>query len=59
MKKILFLITMLLCMVSTTSFAHDIEIKNDDGVITYYVWTSDNTKLAVSYKGNSYSVYIN
>jgi len=29
---------MLMCMVSTTSFAHDIEVKNADGVTIYYKW---------------------
>ena len=48
---------MLLCMVSATTFAHDIAVKNDDGVTIYYVWTNNKTELAVSYRGNSYRNY--
>ena len=57
MKKILFLLTMLLCMVSATTFAHDIEVKNDDGVTIYYRWTNGNTKLEVSHRGSYYDSY--
>ena len=38
-------------------FAHDIEVKNADGVTIYYVWKNNNTELAVSFKGNFYDSY--
>jgi hypothetical protein len=34
-------------------FAHDIAVKNADGVTIYYVWTNNDTELAVSYYGNA------
>jgi hypothetical protein len=36
-------------------FAHDISVKNAEGVTIYYVWTNHETELAVSYRGNSYN----
>jgi hypothetical protein len=51
MKK-LFLMTMLLCMTGVSAFAHDIEVKNDDGVTIYYVWINNDTELAVSFRGS-------
>ena len=45
------LLTMLMSMVNSKAFAHDIEAKNSDGVTIYYVWTNNNTELAVSYQG--------
>ena len=33
---------MLLCMTGATAFAHDIEVKNNDGVTSNYVWTNEN-----------------
>ena len=47
-----FLLTLLLSMAGITATAHDIEVKNEDGVTIYYVWTNNNTELAVSYQGN-------
>jgi len=49
------IILMNMCEVKV--FAHDIEVKNADGVNIYYVWTNNNTELAVSYRGNSYDSY--
>jgi len=56
--KLSLLIAILMSMVGTTATAHDIEVANSDGKPIYYVYTNDNTELAVSYKGsysNSYS----
>lgn len=52
MKKInfTFLFAVLMSMVSAKAFAHDIEVKNADGVTIYYNF--NNTELAVSYRGN-------
>ena len=54
MKKKYFLyslLAVLMCMCSVKSFAHDIEVKNADGVTIYYSWRNDGTELAVSYFG--------
>ena len=48
------LLTVLISMTGTKTFAHDIEVSNNDGVTIYYVWTNNNSELAVSY-GGSYS----
>ena len=50
---------MLLCMVSATTFAHDIAVTNDDGVTIYYRWINNKTELEVSYRGSSYYDYSN
>lgn len=34
--------------ISANVFAHDIEVKNADGVTIYYKWINDSTELAVS-----------
>ena len=44
-------------MAGAKAFAHDIEVKNADGVTIYYSWANDNTTLAVSYQGSSYDEY--
>ena len=62
MKKqsfITILLTVLMSMVGTKAFAHDIEVANSDGVTIYYVWMNNNTELAVSYKGSTYESYNN
>ena len=56
MKKALITIALLLPMVVS---AHDIEVPNDDNVTIYYIWTNNETELAVSYQGSSYSSYSN
>lgn len=61
MKKlsvITILLTVLMSMVGTKSFAHDIAVANS-GAIIYYVWTNNNTELAVSYRGSKYDAYQN
>ena len=51
-KQLLLLVVTLLPMVVN---AHDFAAKNADGVYIYYVWIKNNTELAVSYEGTSYS----
>ncbi len=51
------LLALLFSMAGMTAAAHDIEVKNEDGVTIYYRWTNNNTELAVSYRGTSYSYY--
>ena len=57
--NITFLLTVLMSMVGAKASAHDIEVKNADGVTIYYVWNSDKTELAVSYRGGSSTSYSN
>ena len=60
MKKLQFtLLALLLLMTGTKAFAHDIAVANADGVSIYYVWTNNNTELAVSYRGTSPGNYLN
>ena len=54
-----FLLTLLMSMMSTRGFAHDIAVANEDGVTIYYSWTNDHTELYVSYKGQDYDSYSN
>ena len=50
-KQLLFLIMMLLPLVAN---AHDIEVKNADGVTIYYNYINGGTELEVTYRGNDY-----
>ena len=56
---ITFLLTVLMSMVGAKTFAHDIEVKNNDGVTIYYIFINDNTELAVSERGGSCYEYSN
>ena len=56
MKKLLLLVMILLPMVAS---AHDIEVKNADGVAIYYNYINDGTELAVTFRGNYYDEYYN
>ena len=58
-RTLTFLLTMLLSMMAIDNFAHDIEVKNSDGVTIYYTFQNNNTELAVSYGGTSYNSYSN
>ena len=51
--KLTFLLTVLMSMVGAKALAHDIEVVNADGKTIYYVWTNNNTELAVSYRGSA------
>ena len=55
MKKLsLLLFTFLFPFVAK---AHDIEVKNAQGVMIYYVWINNSTELAVSYRDSYYWSY--
>jgi hypothetical protein len=43
-------------MYGANSSAHDIAVRNSDGVTIFYNWIKDGTELAVTYLGNSYSI---
>ena len=43
--------------VSATAFAHDIEVKNADGVTIYYNYINNGTELEVSFCGSGYDSY--
>ena len=53
------LLTVLISMTGAKAFAHDIAVANDNGKTIYYVWTNNNTELAVSYCGLWGSHYSN
>ena len=57
--KFSFLLTALLSMVGTRAIAHDIEVKNADGVTVYYSWANNKTELSVSCRGSNGSHYSN
>lgn len=44
---------LIMSMFTTKAYAHDIEVQNADGKTIYYVWTNNNTELAVSYNGKT------
>ena len=46
-------------MIGTKAFAHDIEVKNAEGVTIYYNWINDKTELEVSYYDIDYKRYPN
>ena len=48
------LLTMLMSMTGAKTFAHDIEVANNDGVTIYYKWANNNTELVVSYRDSYY-----
>lgn len=51
-SSIFILLTLFISMVSTKAFAHDIEVKNSDGVTIYYNWINDHQNLAVTFQGS-------
>lgn len=57
--KFTFLLIVLMSMFGAKIYAHDIEVQNADGLTIYYVWTNNNTELAVSYRGDYYDLYSN
>lgn len=56
--KLSFLLTLLMSMVGIEASAHDIEVKNSDGVTIYYNFIN-NMELEVTFRGSSYSSYSN
>ena len=55
MKKQLLLLAMIL--LPLVASAHDIEVKNADGVTIYYNYFNDGKELAVSFRGDKYDSY--
>ena len=53
------LLTILICMMGVNAFAHDIEVKNADGVPIYYNWNKNKTELIVSFQGSHFDSYSN
>ena len=58
-SRLTLLLSLLISMMSLETFAHDIAVANSDGITIYYVWTNNNTELAVSYRGYYYDDYSN
>ena len=56
-KKLSLLFTLMLSTLMAS--AHNIEVKNADGVTIYYVYINNGTELAVSYRGSYDSQYSN
>lgn len=56
MKQIILLSipTIFISMVGIKTHAHDISVKNADGVTINYNWTNNKTELAVTYYGSDY-----
>ena len=57
MKKQLLLILMTLLPMVVS--AHDIEVKNADGITIYYNYFNDGRELQVTFRGSSYDSYSN
>ena len=57
MKKQLLLFAMIL--LPLVASAHDIEVKNADGVTIYYNYFNNGTELAVTFRGSKYDSYSN
>ena len=57
MKKQLLLFAMIL--LPLVASAHDIEVKNADGVTIYYNYVNNGTELAVTFRGTSYYDFSN
>ena len=55
MKKQLLLFAMIL--LPLVASAHDIEVKNADGVTIYYNYINDGTELEVTFRGSSFDSY--
>ena len=57
MKKQLLLLAMIL--LPLVASAHDIEVKNADGVTIYYNYINNDTELEVTFRGDRYNSYSN
>ena len=56
-QNIKFLFALFIGLMSVNSSAHNIEVKNADGVTIYYNYINNKTELAVTYQGSSYYSY--
>ena len=52
------LLIVLLSMIGFNASAHDIEVKNADGITIYYNYINNNTELEVTYKGSYNNSYL-
>ena len=50
-----FYLTILVSIIGVKAYAHDIEVKNADGVTIYYNWINNKTELAVTFHGTDYN----
>ena len=57
LKKIFFLLLAL--FIPASFYAHDIEVKNADGVTIYYNYFNNGTELEVTFRGNNRDYYSN
>jgi hypothetical protein len=55
--RLTFLLSVLMSLFGAQASAHEFEVKNKDGVTIYYIWTNNNTELAVTYRGSYYDSY--
>ncbi len=51
------LLILLMHIFTSAVSAHDIEVKNAEGVTIYYNWINNNTEVAVSYRGENVDSY--
>ena len=58
-QNIKFLLILLISLMSVSVSAHNIEVKNADGVTIYYRYINNGTAVAVTYRGSSYNSYSN
>ena len=58
-RNIKFLLALLISMLGVKASAHDIAVKNADGVTIYYNYINNSTELVVTYQGSKYSSYTN
>lgn len=56
-NKQAFLLIILMSMIGTKTFAHDIAVANADGKTIYYNYINDGLELEVTFQGSSYSAY--
>ncbi len=56
-QSIKFLFALFIGMMGVNASAHNIEVKNADGVTIYYNYINNKTELAVTYQGSSYYSY--
>ena len=57
--KIFILLTLFISIFGAKASAHDIIVKNEDGVIIYYKWIKNKTELSVSYRDTYSTKYSN
>ena len=56
-QRFILVLTLLMGLMGTRGYAHDIEVANSDGVTIYYNWTNNNTELQVTYRGDTYTSF--